>query len=288
MGRITAGAGSTVLAQKLRMQYMAARFALLVAIVFSVLNCIFTFFQGLFYTPFSFTFPQAMIDNARFLTGQMFTLEEYMQVYGMTQNDFLAPEFMLVDGGLALLAVAVLVVCWALSKKYVGAMIAAAALLVADLLFEVYWYDVELAYLSEYVMPALLLAILIFGIVAHFRVRYMEWLEEESAPAYALPASQDADGIPADSPVLHPMDYGAKGKVLMACDVQGYFLCYRRVGTFCELAINKMVYDTVYAGKYVQPHVLGARVEGHDFEVGLQVDGGVYVRFDGVVVRKTK
>lgn len=286
MGRIVAGAGSTKKAEILRTRYCVARMALLVAIVFSVLNCIFSFFGGVFYSAFSYTFPQAMIDNARFLTGKMYTLEEYEQMFGMTQADFLHPDFMFLDGGFALAAIALLVVCWVLSKKRGGWMIAATVLLGVDMLFEVYWYDIAIGYLAEYVMPGILLAIMIVGIVSFYRLEVMEWTAEVPVPA-AVPAAGQGDEARPDSPVLHAIDYSLKSKILMIYDIQGYTVCYRKIGTIYELAIDKMVYDTVDAGRHRQPHELSARVDGHDIAVGTSTDSRMYICFDGNVVKKT-
>ena len=49
MGKITAGAGSTKKAELLRSNYRIARLGLLIATVLSALNCIFAFFEGVFY-----------------------------------------------------------------------------------------------------------------------------------------------------------------------------------------------------------------------------------------------
>ncbi len=292
MGKLTAGAGSTKKAEILRTRYRVARMSLFTAIVFSVLNCIFTFFGSLFYSEFSFSFPLAMIDNGRYLTGMMFTPEEYAQMFGMTQADFLHPEFLLLEAGFALLAVAVLVVCWVLSKKQVGALIAAAALLGADMLFEVYWYDFSVHYLAEYLLPGVLMAVLIIGIVSHYRLKFIEWTGDDPAPALAEsagPVAMQAEGAVhtlSASPVLHPMDFGAKSKILLACDVEAYAICYRRLGTVNELAINNMVYDTVDTGRHEQPHELSACVDGHEIAVGLGEDANIYVRFDGGIIKK--
>ena len=108
--------------------------------------------------------------------------------------------------------------------------------------------------------------------------------EDVTMPAVAE-AAQPAQET-GNSPVLHPMDYGAKSKILLACDVGAYAICYRRFGSINELAINDMVYDTVDTGKNEQPHELHARLDGHEIAVGLGEDANIYVRFDGEVVKK--
>ena len=287
MGKITAGAGSTKKAELLRSNYRIARLGLLIATVFSALNCIFAFFEGVFYfySEFSYCFPLAMINNARFQTGMMYTLEEYEQMFGLTQSDFLHPDFLLLDGSFALIAIAALVVCWVLSKKHVGALIAAAVLLGVDILFGIYWYNFSITYFTEYLFPGMLLASLIIGIVSHYRLKFIEWTAEDVTVPAVAEAAQLAQET-GNSPVLHPMDYGAKSKILLACDVGAYAICYRRFGSINELAINDMVYDTVDTGKNEQPHELHARLDGHEIAVGLGEDANIYVRFDGEVVKK--
>lgn len=282
MGRITAGAGSTKKAEQLRFCYRLARLGLLVAIIFSVLNCIFTFFGSVFYSEFSFSFPQAMVDNGRFYTGLMYTAEEYAQM-GWSSSDFLAPEFMLLDGGLALLGIGAVTACYFISKKHVGGMIAAAVLLGADIIFEIYWYDIMLAYTTEYILPGLLLAAMIVGIVSRFRLSFIEWMGE-------TPTAEQTGGAELaphpDTAALHAVDYAAKGKIIMIYDIAGYTVGYRRVGRINELIINKMVYDTLDTGAYEQPHELCAYVDGHEFVVGTGADAQAFIRFDGEVVRK--
>lgn len=301
MGRIIADASSTMKAEVLRSHYRVARMSLLVAIAFSVLNCIFTFFGGIFYSAFSFSFPMAMIDNARFWTGQMYSPEEYMQQFNMTQADMLHPEFMLLDGGLALGAIGLVIVCFIFSKKRVGWLIAAAALLGVDILFEIYWYDFSFSYLNEYLLPGCLMAILVVGIVAHYRLKVIEWTSKEFSPAVlpvseqgvASEAANDAEQASdmrqthSDTPVLHERDYSVKSKILMIYDIEGYTVCCRRVGNINELIINKMVYDVIDTGRHEQPHELCAWIDGHEIVVGLSISADRYIRFDGEVVKKT-
>ena len=292
MGRILADASNTKKAEILRSHYRVARMSLFAAIVFSVLNCIFTFFDNIFYSAFSFSFPLAMIDNARFWTGMMYSPEEYMQQFNMTKADMLHPDFLFVDGGFALAVIILAVVCWIFSKKQVGWLIGATALVGADVLFMIYWYDFSFEHLTQYVMSGGLIAILVLGIVAHYRLRVMEWTGKEfsfsASPRAGSGAEQEPDAGQAhpDSPVLHERDFSVKSKILMIYDVQGYTICCRRVGNVNELVINKMVYDVIDTGRHEQPHELCAWLDGHEIVVGLSVGADRYICFDGEVVKK--
>lgn len=293
MGKITASADSTRRAEFLRLQYSIARIGLLAAIVLTLLNCIFAFFDSVFFSSLSWVFPYAILSDALFSTGRMYTPREYEEYWDMTSADMMHPDYIYLVAGIALAVIGVLVVCWIFSKKQVGWMIAAAALLVADRMFVLYWYPVTIDFLSLFILAACLLGVLINGIVAYYRLKVIAWTSEDPAPQETVPAGQecvaqgkDTRQPTSDSPVLHPVDYRAKSKILLACDVQGYAVCYRRVGRINELAINKMVYDTADTGRHQQPHELRARVDGHEIMVGMDASSQIYVRFDGELVKK--
>lgn len=285
MGKITAGAGSTKKAEMLRYRYRLARLVLLIATVFGGLNAAFALIDhAVFYSRVAFVLPYGLMLDGLFWTGKLYAPCDYEAYFGMTAEDFLHQDTIYLYVVCALIAVVVLLVCWALSKKHAWALIAGCAVMALDCVFVISFLGLSLNVVTELVMHALMLVVMIMGIVAHFRLKYMEWSGETVQP-FGKKAEAEA-AAPAPSPVLHPMDYGAKSKVLLACDVQGYAVCYRSQGRFCELAVNRMVYDTVDAGRYCQPHELCAYVDGHEIAVELGSDSVIYVRFDGEVITK--
>lgn len=283
MGKVTAGAGSTRKAATLRMRYRMARTALLIATVFGALNPIFLFFDNVtFYSPFACVFPYGIMWDGMFWTGQLYSSADYQAYFGLTSANMLSPEYLFVVGTFAFLAVAAFATCWVLSRWHAWALVVGTALMVLDTGALLWFFDVSLQYLSEYVMRVLLLVILIMGVVARYRINFIEWTGEDPT---VEPGTQDAACRP-ETPALHGMDYSVKGQIIMISDIQGYTVCYRRVGRINELVINRMVYDTVDAGQYEQPHELRACVDGHEFVVGTGADAQSYIRFDGEVVKK--
>lgn len=304
MGKITAGAGSTKKAELLRYKYRLARLVLLISTVFGGLNAAFVLVdQAIFYARFAFVLPYGLMLDCLFWTGKLYTPAEYEAYFGMTSADFLHQDAIYLYAVCALVAVAVLLVCWALSKKHAWALIVGCALMALDCVFVISFLGLSLNVVTELVMHVLMLVVMVVGIVAHYRLKFMEWMGEdvpieelapvptavtaafeagEAAVIHAEPPMQEIG----DSSALHPMDFGAKSKILLACDVGEYAICYRRLGSINELAINNMVYDTVDTGRHEQPHELHARLDGHDIAVGLSKDGNIYVRFDGEIVKK--
>ena len=285
MGKITAGAGSTKKAGTLRLWYRLARMSLLITTVFGALNTVFLLIENaVFYSAFGCSFPYGVMWDGLFWTGKLYSSADYLAYFGLTSADMLHPDYLFVLGALALLAVGALVACWVLSKRYVGALIAGTALMVLDTGALLWFFDVSATYLTEYVMRVLLLTVLILGIVAHYRLQFIEWMGESPTTA----PIRDAEGVAQrpNTPVLHAADYAAKSKIIMIYDIEGYTVCYRRVGRINELIINKMVYDTVDSGAFDQPHELYACVDGHEFAVGTGADAQAYICFDGAVVRK--
>ena len=287
MGRITAGVRSTLKADRLRFGYRVARLGLIASTVLCALNCIARFFGGFFYSTFTWVFPYAMITDGLFWTGHLYTPGEYQSYWGISSQDFQDPSYLYTMILVALLGLGVLTACCIVSKKHVWGLIVAVSLVVADKLFMLIWYEDSLEFHTDYAMAACLLTVLIIGIVSFFKLRMLEWAGEPVSLVTSQKPS-DIDGEAVDSPVLHTVDYGQKSKILMLKSVQGYMICYRKIGNIRELEINKKVYDTVDAGRYGQPHELCAYVGGHEITVGLDVDGSKYMCFDGETVGKVK
>ena len=88
MGRITAGVGSTLKADRLRFGYRMARLGLITSTVLCALNCFARFFGGFFYSTFTWVFPYAMITDGLFWTGRLHTPGEYQSYWGISEEDF--------------------------------------------------------------------------------------------------------------------------------------------------------------------------------------------------------
>ena len=245
------------------------------------------------YFLFSCTFPYAMVSEGAFSAGIMFSPEEYAEM-GYAEADLLPIWFFFILLVPALVALGVYLLCWALSKKRVGWLIAATVAFVLDTLFLIFWYGFAPDMIIDYLFHAWALFLLIRGCLAHFKLKAVqaqaaevsgenfeevpESLAEEQAQAYA--------SAPVDSPALHAADFSVKSRVLLEYREKAYDICYRRVGKVNELVVNGMVYDILDTGRVEHPHELCAIVDGHEIVAGYGADSRMYIRFDGEVLVK--
>ena len=183
MGRFTAGGRSLSKQELYRSHYNSARANLLIAVVFTLINCVLIFVGGSTYFLFSCSFPYAMTFEGAFWTWRGLSPEEYAEL-GWTQSDMLPDAFLYIMLAIAAVAVGLYVLCWFLSKKRVGWMIAAASLFVVDTMFLILYYDVQIDFLLDYLFHAWVLFILIRGIISFYRAKQLEkeeaLIDEES------------------------------------------------------------------------------------------------------------
>lgn len=173
MGRFTAGGRSLSKQELYRSHYNSARANLLIAVVFTLINCVLIFVGGSTYFLFSCSFPYAMAFEGAYWTWRGLSPEEYAE-YGLTQANMLPDAFLYVMLAIAAVAVGLYVLCWFLSKKRVGWMIAAASLFVVDTMFLILYYGVHIDFLLDYLFHAWVLFILIRGIISFYRAKQLE------------------------------------------------------------------------------------------------------------------
>ena len=173
MGRFTAGGRSLSKQELYRSHYNSARANLLIAVVFTLINCVLIFVGGSTYFLFSCSFPYAMTFEGAFWTWRGLSPEEYAEL-GWTQADMLPDAFLYIMLAIAAVAVGLYVLCWFLSKKRVGWMIAAASLFVVDTMFLILYYGVQIDFLLDYLFHAWVLFILIRGIISFYRAKQLE------------------------------------------------------------------------------------------------------------------
>lgn len=293
MARFTQGPRSMTKGERYAVHYNSARANLLLAMIFTVVNSVLACIGGNLYFLFSITFPYSMVSEGAFWTGMMGTPEEYAEI-GYTEADLLPKWFLLIMIVPAVISLGVYLLCWIFSKKRVGWMIAATAVFVLDTMFLIFWYDVDVTMLLDYLFHGWALFIFIRGCIAHFKLKELRaQAEEVSGEAFepvpeevAKAEAQAYEGTKADTPVLHMADYSVKSRVLLEYKEQNYDICYRRVGTTNELVINSRVYDLLDTGRIEYPHELCAYVDGHEIVAGYGADSRMYIRFDGDVIKK--
>ena len=311
MARFTTGMRSLSKGERYEANYNSARINLLIAMVFTLVNCVLSVVGGNTYFLFSITFPYAMVTEGAFWTGIMFSPEEYAEL-GVPASEMMPMWFLFVMLVPAVIALALYALCWIFSKKRVGWMIAATVLFVIDTLFLILYYGVAADFIMDYLFHGWVLFILIRGVISHFRLKEVKaQADEVSGQAfvpvpdqYSAPEAVNQETVPAqegetveavaqdpvpasnNSPVLHMADFSAKNRVLLQEQVQGYDICYRRVGKVNELVVNSMVYDLLDTGVAEFPHELCCVLDGQEIKAGFSADSHSYITFDGEVVKK--
>ncbi len=196
MGRFTAGGRSLTKQELYRSHYNGARINLLIAVAFTLINCALIFAGGSTYFLFSCSFPYAMTFEGAFWTWKAFSPEEYAEL-GWTQANMLPDAFLYIMLVIAAVAVGLYVLCWFLSKKHVGWMIAAAALFVVDTVFLILYYGVSVDFLMDYLFHAWVLFILIRGIVSYYRAKQLEhaasFVGAEAIAAFGMKQSAEPE-----------------------------------------------------------------------------------------------
>ncbi len=165
MGMLSSRARQANLREYELQQYKSARFNLLLAVIFTAVNCILAATGSGTYFLFSCTVPYAMINEGMFYCGMLFTPEEYMENWGVSELDFLPKEFLYIMIGIAAAVVLCYVAFFFLSKKQAGWLIAATAFFGLDFLFLIVWYGFDVSMIIDYVFHAWVMYILIRGLV---------------------------------------------------------------------------------------------------------------------------
>lgn len=265
-------------------QYNSARTNLLLVAGFSAINLIMLIGQTFTYFLFSASIPYAIVDLAMDLCG-MYPQEYYGEDYGL--YEFFPQSLFIVATILAIIIIALYVLCFFFSKKQrVGWLITALVLFAIDTAGMFFYYGIRVDMLMDIVFHIWILVILSLGIAAHFRLKALP--EEQYNPAVMVSQYAPADGqsenapeasaLP-DSVILRPADMEVKAKVFLKTDLFDHKIIYRRVKKTNELVIDGNVYDE-YEALVENVHILTANVGGHAFAAGF--DGTCsYIAVDG-------
>ena len=151
-------------------KYIGARFYLLIALAFTVVNCILVATGSSTYFLFSCSIPYALVDYGFFACGLMLSPEDYLE-YGWTEMDFWPIELLYVLIGMAAACVLLYLVCWIFSKKQVGWMVAVTVFFAIDTVFLFLWYEIGWDMIVDYLFHAWVMYSLIRGLVGHFRAK---------------------------------------------------------------------------------------------------------------------
>lgn len=240
-----------ILAERERLQkkYDSARSNLLLAIVLTVVNIV-LFFTG---------------------SGTMLLFSVSVPYYAVIFGDV----FGIAPVGVCF-AVVVLVayfLCWLLSKKRVGWLIAALVLFLIDTLAMAGMYMLieDTSGIMDGLIHIWVLYYLFAGVSAHGKQKKLPSVSK-------MPAEEEA--LPDYSTPLRRAEEDVKCRVLLESEYDGHRVCYRRVKRVNELVIDGQVYDE-YEALVELPHTLTARLAGHTYEVGCSENSRTFFNVDG-------
>ncbi len=166
------------------------------------------------------------------------------------------------------------ILCWVMSKKHYGWMIAALVMFILDTLALIGLYLLlqELSGVMDALIHAWVLYYLIIGVRCGHQLSSVpadSWAETEAEQCIAAPEAEP-----------RPADMSVKARILLESELLGHRVCYRRVKQVNELVIDGIVYDEIAMGLETA-HALNAQIDGHLIQVGYDGIGFSYLALDG-------
>lgn len=169
--------------------------------------------------------------------------------------------------------------CWLLSKKRAGWLVAALVLMILDSLALIGFYLLaqEISGVLDLVFHAMIIYYLAVGISGNKKLKALP--PEE-------PVIVDPEAPAVNSTPLRRIEEGEKARILLESTYGTYRVVYRRVKKTNQLVINDYIYDELTFG--IEPdHSLSARLDGHEFTVGYRAAGSCsYFLVDGKEIAK--
>lgn len=222
-----------------------------------------------------------IVNIALFLGGSEMMLLFSISVpyYAVIFGAILGGEDMVVTGCvIAAVMLAVYFVCWLLSKKRTGWLIAALVLMIVDTIALIAFYLLasEISGILDFVFHAMIIYYLIVGVSSAKKLK--ELPPEE-------PVAVDTEAPSANSTPIRRADEDEKHRVLLETTYGVYHVVYRRVKSVNQLVINGYIYDELKM-MMESAHALSAHLDGHEFVVGYDDRGYSYFLVDGNEVAK--
>ncbi len=274
-------------------RYSAARSNILVMVIFSAFNLLMLATGAGTYFLFSASVPYIITDLSMFLC-RMYPEEFYEGFEGMF---FFDKSFFVITLIVSILILALYLLCWFFSKKNkVGWLIAALVMFGIDTLVMFGYYGFYLGIIVDIIFHIWVIVILAMGINAHYKLRKMPaenvMIEAEFTE---IPTDESGESVAAiegekktipDSTPMRPADTDVKAKILLEAEVYGHQITYRRIKRTNELVIDGDVYGE-YSALAEMPHILTAKIGGHEFAAGMDNSSHSFILVDGQIV-KTK
>lgn len=242
------------LRQGLEQKHKSGRSNLLLAIILTVVNIVLLFTGSETMLLFSISVPY------------------YAVIFGVIFEE----QAMII---IAAVILAVYFLCWLLSKKRVGWLIAALVLIILDTLALIGFYVLaeEISGILDLVFHAMIIYYLAVGISSAKKLKNLP--PEESV-------ALDPEVPVANSVPLRRIEEDEKCRILLESTYGTYRVVYRRVKKTNQLVINDYIYDEITFG--IEPdHSLSARIDGQEFTVGYRAQGSTsYFLVDGKEIAK--
>lgn len=197
---------------------------------------------------------------------------------------------------LALILLALYLVCWGLSKRHYGWMVAALVMFLLDTVAMALLYLSmrEFGGIMDVIFHIWVMYYLVMGVIAGHQLRT---LPEPSPEEVAALLSTDSTAAPAPADTgetvieqqqpLRLAEEDVKYRVLLEADALGRHVVYRRVKKVNQLVIDRYIYDEV-SMLMEGPHSLCATVDGHIITVGYDGFRSYIQADDQVVARKVR
>lgn len=244
-------------------KFNAARSNLLLMIGFTLLN-IFLFFFG---------------------SGTMFLFSATIPYFVMSLGVIMEfTPILIICSVITAAALVLYFLCWQLSKRHHGWLIAAMVMFCLDCAFLLWLYlpVLDFSGIFDILIHAWVLYYLIIG------VKYGAQLKKMPDAVPLIPTDEAEDlSESADSTPLRWADETVKFRILLESEQLGHHICYRRVKRLNQLVIDGYVYDEVEM-LFEKAHELSAIKDGHTIAVGLDGHTYSYLSIDGKIVAQAR
>lgn len=211
------------------------------------------------------------------------TVPYYVAAFGIWSE---VSQFMAVCLAISAVILVLYLICWMLSKKHYGWMVAALVFFILDSIAMIclYIWAEDFSGILDLVIHIWVLYYLIIGVRNGYKLKNIppeEAVEYEQSEQQFLPTT-DAQG---NSVALRVVDNDVKHRVLIDGNYSGHYICYRRVKRVNELVIDGYVYDDIEI-LVETAHALNAVIDGHSIQVEFDGATHCYIRIDGEQVAK--
>lgn len=253
-------------------KYNGSRGNLLLVVIATAINVLLLITGSGTYFLFSASVPYVITDLGMYLCG-MYPKDAYAG-----DEVFLSKGVLAVFVIIAALIVGLYLLCYFLSKKRVGWLIASLVLFCFDTVFMVWNYGINQSFILDYIFHAWVIVSLILGVRAYFKAKKLP--EDHVLTVSIDPVCPEAP----DSTPLRAVDPSDKARILCSAELLGRKVEYRRVKKTNELVINGYVYDE-YTATLEMPHTLTAYLDGHIITASYENSSSV-IALDGVCVKR--